>query len=69
LEGDAPRFGFRFHKCLSFAPPYGGQVGAPGGHALPTSAAILRTPHFLFDGSTSHLLSARRLLDYAHPFS
>ena len=32
---NALRFGFRFFRGISLAPPFGGEVGAPGGHALP----------------------------------
>jgi hypothetical protein len=38
--GPDPPYRFRFFFHLSFAPPYGGSVGAPGGHALPTAQRL-----------------------------
>ncbi len=34
-KANAFRLGFRFFRRFSLAPPCGGEVGAPGGHALP----------------------------------
>ena len=32
---NASRFGLSHDQAPAFAPPFGGEVGAPGGHALP----------------------------------
>jgi hypothetical protein len=59
---NASCFGFRFLKHRSFAPPYGGQVGAPGGHALPFLPDPMGRQRFLKDLTTGLLYHTIKLI-------